>query len=173
MQMVYPMPIFSLDSDGDGISDEVESGAGVEVTDTDGDSIPDFRDTDSDGDGISDRVEFEASQNPMSTTTVWRTKIWIPMGMAFQTVPSRWMDRRPIPMVMGKPDFLRTSIAMRMDSTMRMNWLREPTEDPDSDNDGVADGIEVAYGSDPTDTSDLPPDTDGDGLIDPLEEDLI
>ena len=40
---------------------------------------------------------------------------------------------------------------------MPLNWQGTDRQlDPDSDNDGVADG-EVAYGSDPTDTSDLPP----------------
>ncbi len=41
-----------VDSDGDGISDEIEG-----TDDSDGDGIPDFQDTDSDNDGISDSLE--------------------------------------------------------------------------------------------------------------------
>lgn len=42
------------DSDGDGLSDQVE---GAPRTDTDGDGTPDYMDTDSDGDGFSDADE--------------------------------------------------------------------------------------------------------------------
>ncbi|MFT7521291.1 MAG: hypothetical protein ACI9MC_003442, partial [Kiritimatiellia bacterium] len=46
------------DSDGDGISDRIERGAGVTPSDTDGDGKYDFQDTDSDGDGLSDEDEL-------------------------------------------------------------------------------------------------------------------
>ena len=48
----------TLDSDGDGISDEHEGRySGSRPTDTDGDGTPDFMDLDSDNDGISDSAE--------------------------------------------------------------------------------------------------------------------
>ncbi|MBI1947630.1 MAG: hypothetical protein HYS27_18210 [Deltaproteobacteria bacterium] len=45
-----------LDSDGDGIADEVEAG-GADPADTDGDGTPDYLDTDADGDGVPDAEE--------------------------------------------------------------------------------------------------------------------
>jgi len=45
------------DFDKDGILDSVEKGTSETPKDTDGDGIPDFKDTDSDDDGISDKIE--------------------------------------------------------------------------------------------------------------------
>lgn len=45
-----------LDSDGDGLTDQVEG-----TTDTDGDGLEDFNDIDSDGDGITDNRDSQAS----------------------------------------------------------------------------------------------------------------
>ena len=46
-----------IDTDGDGIADDVEWGDGVEAADPDGDGILDYVDADSDGDGIADIYE--------------------------------------------------------------------------------------------------------------------
>ena len=49
-----------LDSDGDGLSDTVEGGPGV---DTDGDGTPDYRDLDSDNDGVPDATDGAADSD--------------------------------------------------------------------------------------------------------------
>lgn len=45
------------DSDGDGITDDLEMGAGYSDVDTDGDGVADFLDLDSDNDGVPDAIE--------------------------------------------------------------------------------------------------------------------
>jgi len=44
-------------------------------------------------------------------------------------------------------------------------------EDPDDDNDGFSDEVEIACGSDPLSSLSVPRDTDSDGVPDPLDED--
>lgn len=50
-------PADGNDSDGDGVSDDIECAGGVPCPDTDGDGLPDYNDTDDDGDGIPTSVE--------------------------------------------------------------------------------------------------------------------
>jgi len=57
----YLLPL-NLDSDNDGLDNAYDAtlgfgGNGIDVVDTDGDTMPDYRDLDSDADGISDIVE--------------------------------------------------------------------------------------------------------------------
>ncbi|MEO6314229.1 MAG: T9SS type A sorting domain-containing protein [Chitinophagaceae bacterium] len=57
----YIFPTY-IDSDGDGIDDAYDSfagfgGNGITPNDQDGDGIPDYRDTDTDGDGVADIIE--------------------------------------------------------------------------------------------------------------------
>ncbi|MCK5808338.1 hypothetical protein KAH37_05060 [bacterium] len=54
--LIIPDEDIGLDSDGDGIPDEIERPKGIAV-DTDGDGTPDYLDDDSDGDGIPDSTE--------------------------------------------------------------------------------------------------------------------
>jgi hypothetical protein len=57
-----------LDSDNDGIPDEVEAGDHEECetgVDTDYDGVADFRDEDSDGDDVPDAIEVENGTNPL------------------------------------------------------------------------------------------------------------
>ncbi len=61
-----------LDSDNDGIPDEVEAGDHEQCetgVDTDYDGVPDFRDDDSDGDGVSDAIELKNGTNPLLTNS--------------------------------------------------------------------------------------------------------
>ncbi|MCK5798615.1 MAG: hypothetical protein KAI47_15590, partial [Deltaproteobacteria bacterium] len=51
-----------MDSDNDGIADEVE-GCGAPPTDSDNDGVPNFLDADSDNDGIPDRIEGVADSD--------------------------------------------------------------------------------------------------------------
>jgi hypothetical protein len=46
------------------------------------------------------------------------------------------------------------------------SWYGTDPEDPDTDDDGYTDGEEVAAGSDPTDRDDIPDDSDGDEVLD-------
>lgn len=57
---VEPDPL--LDSDGDGITDVIESSEGNPL-DTDGDGIPNYLDLDSDNDGIPDSIEYQGDLN--------------------------------------------------------------------------------------------------------------
>lgn len=59
---LYKLPS-GLDTDGDGIDNTYDNapaafgGDGIHVVDTDGDTVPDYRDLDTDNDGLSDRIE--------------------------------------------------------------------------------------------------------------------
>ncbi|GJQ58203.1 MAG: hypothetical protein SCALA701_10040 [Candidatus Scalindua sp.] len=50
-------------------------------------------------------------------------------------------------------------------------WTFTTTDRDDFDGDGWTDTFEIDYGSDPLDPASLPPDKDGDGIIDPLDTD--
>lgn len=138
------------DSDGDGLSDEIEAGDADLATppvDTDGDGTPDFQDTDSDGDGVPDSVGVD------------------PTGAVIDTDGD------------GIPDFrdddddgdLLTDIvegAIDSDGDGIPNYL-----DDDSDGDGVSDLIEGNVHSDGDGIPDFrDPDSDGDGLPDAAED---
>lgn len=62
------LDVFDLDSDGDGVPDQVEAGDSELLTppvDSDGDGVPDFQQVDSDGDGIEDgRDNCRRAANP-------------------------------------------------------------------------------------------------------------
>lgn len=64
----YQPDFRDLDSDDDGLPDNVESGdmtIGTPPIDTDGDGVPDFQDLDSDDDGLSDADEIIAGSDPV------------------------------------------------------------------------------------------------------------
>jgi hypothetical protein len=153
------------DSDGDGIGDRIEAGDFDCLTppvdtdsdgtpdfldldsdgdmvldsmeggaDLDGDGVPSFRDLDSDGDGITDSVE--AGDAELASPPVACDQEISPV-----TRTRLNPDGTPYPGD-GFPDYI----------------------DTDSDNDGLADGQEIAVGSDPCNV-----DTDGDGVDDLFE----
>ena len=68
LALVSPVHAASLDTDGDGVCDEVEDRDGDgdrDDDDTDGDSVPDYLDPDDDGDGIDTRDEdFDGDGDP-------------------------------------------------------------------------------------------------------------
>lgn len=113
--------VFDLDSDGDTILD-ADEGAG----DSDGDGILNFRDLDSDGDGIDDAIEA---------------------GDGSLDSPPRHCDQEVDPLT---GDRASDGLADFVDS--------------DSDNDGASDGDELRFGTNPCD-----PDSDDDGLGDLVE----
>ena len=139
-----------LDSDGDGVPDDVEITDGTNPNDptsfkdTDGDGVPDVVETsqgtnpndpasfkDTDGDGVPDYVEIRDSTDPNDPTS-------------FKDTDGD-----------GIPDYVEVR-----DGT-------DPTK-ADTDGDGVPDGQEKTDGTNPNDPSSFK-DTDGDGVPDRVE----
>ncbi len=124
------------DTDGDGVRDGLEVGAGPMFTprDTDGDTRPDWNDTDDDGDGVETRDELGAGGATMPQNSDGAA----PMGEGAADMIPDWLDadddgdgiptriERDLEMMGGAPD---------MDMTPA--YL-----DRDSDGDGIPDAIE-------------------------------
>jgi hypothetical protein len=123
-----------VDSDGDGILDSFE-GTPTLLTDTDGDSIPDMRDLDSDDDGLTDVIEaglVDSDGDAMMDTGQTRT------------ADPRDTDAD------GTPDF----------------------RDLDANNDGTSDIVTAGHGADDADhdgSIDAGPDSDEDGIRDGVD----
>jgi gliding motility-associated-like protein len=135
------------DSDGDGISDNVEAGflsmdlCSVQVVDTDSDGIDDYLDTDSDNDGITDNIE--GGENP--STPVDSDQDGTPDYKDYDSDND------------GISDYLEENTDTDGDGIP--NYL-----DLDSDNDGIRDSIE-------NEDSFTLVDTDNDGIPDYLDLD--
>jgi hypothetical protein len=142
-----------LDSDGDGVSDTVEAGpTPTAPADTDRDGAPDFLDRDSDNDCVPDSDPREAGAartNPM--------------------VPST----NPNANCGGATPVCNTSIGQCVAGNDRdgdgitdgdETRIGTNPDDPDTDRDGLRDGEEVGDVNNPRNT-------DGDGLINPLDPD--
>jgi len=130
----------SPDSDNDGIPDSVEAPEGV-LVDTDRDGVPDARDTDSDGDGIADRLEAGSDPTHPPDTDLDGT----PNYRDTDADGDGWLDsvEKAVDTDQdGVPDYL----------------------DGDSDGDGVSDVHEIAWG-----TSRTKSDSDGDDISDSQE----
>ena len=129
-----------VDDDGDGILDILEdantdgdNNPATNPTDTDGDNIPDYQDLDSDNDGLPDTVEAQRA-----------TDIVEPSGIdsdgnglddAFESTPGAGEGLTPIDTESdGVPDY----------------------RDPDSDNDGILDGVESSVTSTDFDCASVP-----------------
>ena len=157
----------NLDTDGDGLTDIIETGVGTDPDnpDTDGDGENDFVEvgdpsnpTDTDGDGIIDALE--ATTNDQDGDGVNDEE---DPANADPCVPN--LDA-------GNCD--QDNDGLTNDEEI---VLGTDTTNPDTDDDGFNDGEEVNSGSDPLDPCDpddsLPLcniDTDGDGLTDAQEE---
>ncbi|MEO9869146.1 PKD domain-containing protein [Ekhidna sp.] len=125
-----------LDSDGDGIPDNVEVGDDPgNPIDSDGDGTPDYLDLDSDNDGIADEAEAgDDPNNPVDTDGD------------------------------GTPDYLDTdSDNDGVDDWEESGSGVEPSG-MDSDGDGIDDAFEVSLGGPGLNTN--PKDSDGDGIDD-------
>ncbi|MHA8050405.1 Ig-like domain-containing protein, partial [Aquirufa sp. ROCK-SH2] len=145
------------DSDNDGIPDAVEKGTGTTPLDTDGDGIPDYRDTDSDNDGILDSVEKGTGTTPLDTDGDGTPD--------FQDTDS---DNDGIPDSVEKGTGT-TPLDTDGDGTPDF-------QDTDSDNDGIPDAVEKGTGTTPLDTDGdgIPDyrdtDSDNDGILDSVEK---
>ncbi|MDW3192738.1 MAG: PKD domain-containing protein [Cytophagales bacterium] len=125
-----------LDTDGDGIPDNVEVGedSGNPI-DSDGDGIPDYQDTDSDNDGIADEAEAGSDgENPIDTDGD------------------------------GTPDYLDTDADGDGIPDWSESGSGVTPSGEDADNDGIDDAFEVSNGGPGLTTN--PQDSDGDGVDD-------
>ena len=145
------------DSDSDGIPDNVECETGAPCPDTDGDGVPDYRDSDSDNDGVPDKTEC-------------------PNGLACRDTDHD-----------GKPDFrdgdddgdgLNTKCPTAginqecladedkdgIPAYLDPNDNQKQPNGGDSDGDGIPDSVECPVGA-------TCPDTDGDGTPDYADSD--
>lgn len=143
-----------IDSDNDGISDQVEAqqtlGCSPNPVDTDGDGLPDYLDLDSDNDGVSDVIESGHG--------------------SFDTDNDGIIDNLSAvdPNGNGMPDLIEAASPRDFDGDGVNDYI-----DLDSDNDGVGDGVEVGVsGADSNGDGTVTSadagfaDTDGDGIVD-------
>ncbi|MGK0445226.1 MAG: outer membrane protein OmpA-like peptidoglycan-associated protein [Bermanella sp.] len=141
------------DFDDDGLTDTEEDSnldkdndPATNPRDTDGDGIPDYKDTDSDNDGLSDTQE----STPKGKDT---DKDGIPDVIDADDASGASGDSDND----GIPDSIECSLSPCRDTD---GDGKPDYADDDSDNDGIKDGVEV--GSDPEN----PKDSDGDGIPD-------
>jgi hypothetical protein len=134
------------DTDGDGIADVLEGGAGK---DTDGDGTPDYQDLDSDSDTVPDKDE---AANPL-----------LPAG-----APGKVRDNPCSPLADsdgdGTPDVRdvdsdEDGVPDGDEKAYDPDGSKGCRVSPDCDGDGVVDVVEVAAGSNPVDKASLPPDS--------------
>ena len=160
------LPHAENDSDGDGLSDELEQDLGT-----------DPNDPDTDGDGFTDYHE-----------SVYRTDGTNKSSniLAYQADPDWWdddADQLPL-----NSEVAASTDAFDWDTDddglgdgVELLYLHTDPTEPDTDGDGVPDGTEVDEGTDPLTGDPAPPitppeeptagtDTDGDGLDDENEE---
>ncbi len=155
-------PAFAVDTDGDGVPDDVDVcplvfDPGQE--NFDGDSAGDACDDDDDDDGLFDGEEFLNGTDPLDPDS---DDDGVLDGQDIcPTVPDP-----------GQQDSDGDNLGNACDFDDDNDGLSDPDEaahgtnplDPDSDDDGLRDGFEVARGANP-----LASDTDGDGLSDLVE----
>ncbi len=164
-----------VDSDGDGIPDDVEKPNGVAV-DTDEDGTPDYLDTDSDGDGIPDSIEGVIDTDGDGTSDYRDTDSDgdnIEDSVECPSQPCIDTDSD------GTPDFLDEDSDGDGISDL-VEGTKDPDEDgipnyldDDSDGDGIPDSIEGNKDSDEDGFPDyLDLDSDNDGLSDSKELEL-
>ncbi len=144
----------NADTDGDGVPDGIEVGDPANPNDTDGDGIIDALDDDDDGDGL-----LTADELANGDTDGDGDEDYIDDDDDGDGVPTADEDRN------GNGDWTDDDL----DEDGLPDWLDgNETDGPagDADGDGLTNGEEAAYGTDP-----LLRDTDGDGLLDGEELD--
>ena len=145
---------YDTDSDGDGISDNIEKGPnGNAPLDSDGDGIPNYLDTDSDGDGIPDSVE-RGTGTAIADTDGDGTPDYLDLDSDGDGITDA-VEKGP-----------NGATPLDTDGDGIPNF-----RDVDSDGDGIPDSIE---GTTDTDGDGIPNyldvDSDGDGISDAIEK---
>jgi len=165
------------DTDGDGLTDDLEDTLGSDpndadsdddgvidgdevnpADDTDGDGLINVLDVDSDNDGLFDGTELGLDcMNPATNTNLGHCRPDMDAGATTTSPLDPDSDDGGVPD--GQED-------LNLDGVFDAGEgdPNDPTDDvnfQDSDDDGLSDGIEIAIGTDPNDA-----DTDNDGVID-------
>ena len=165
------VPGCGLDSDGDGIIDDIE-GRATNV-DTDGDGTPDYLDLDSDGDTIPDSVEWAAAgcmtspfnpKNDVDDDSIPNFRDTDSDGDHVGDACEARNKSAPAAADLGLP-------VLDSDGDGKADYL-----DLDSDGDLVADGDEDKNDNcviDPLETNRVLPDSDGDGVNDFVEVNVV
>ncbi|MEA2583080.1 MAG: hypothetical protein QOF33_1165 [Thermomicrobiales bacterium] len=179
-------PSVTLDTDGDGLTDDEEDAVGTDPTkpDTDGDGLPDANEVkqhgtdpknpDTDNDGHNDHDEVNADTDPKDPASVPGGVSASPVAIA---APDRDGDGLPDDQEVvhgSNPDNPDSDGDGLLDGDEVALYGSSPTNG-DTDGDGYLDGEEVSAGSKPNDPASFPDngsDTDGDGLTDSQEAEL-
>jgi gliding motility-associated-like protein len=140
-----PLPDYKdLDTDADGIIDNIEKGPTKNPVDTDSDGVGDWRDLDTDNDGISDKMETDIDTDGDGTGD-WRDLDTDNDGIS---------------------DKIETDVDT--DGDGKGDW-----RDLDSDNDGISDKIETDIDTDGDGIGDWRDiDSDNDSITDSIETDI-
>jgi uncharacterized repeat protein (TIGR01451 family) len=191
----------NTDSDGDGLSDDLETFIGTDpndadsdddgvldgqevnpADDTDGDGLINALDPDSDNDGLFDGTEMGLGcSNPATDVSQGHCIPDGDMG-ATKTSPLDW-DTDDGGVSDGSEDVNRNGVVDIGETDPTSGNGGDDESNPDSDGDGLSDAFEVAIGTDPNDAdsdddglldgqeANPADDTDGDGLINALDPD--
>ncbi len=151
------------DSDADGLPDHLERTHGT-----------DPRNADTDGDGISDRAEV------FSPCVVFPgangiAEINFSGSSALQPIPFNGFGKPTDIAYIGEYQGACTAEEVALFATLTFpgddkNYQGLDPLDPDTDDDGLKDGVELVLGSSPLNRADAPYDTDNDGLLDSVEK---
>ena len=153
------------DDDGDGVPDDFDTFPlnPTEWGDNDGDGMGDNQDTDDDNDGypdLSDDFPFDPSASVDSDLD----------GMPDDLHPG-WTSNLTIDMDDDNDGYNDSVDAFPTDPSECCDYDGDGIGDSDADNDGWDDVGEIICGYDDLDASSTPPDSDGDGICDELDDD--
>lgn len=156
----------SLDSDRDGDGSPNETDAfpddATEHSDLDNDGTGDNADLDRDGDGISNDYETQLGTNPNDQSST-------PPDLDTDGLPDSLDDDRDGDGVNNDTDTFPNDAEEAVDTDG--DGIGD-NADTDRDGDGFENSIEEQVGTDPNDSSSVPPDLDGDGITDTLDDDM-
>ncbi|NDB78488.1 hypothetical protein EB155_01365 [archaeon] len=182
-----------LDTDGDGIDDKDDMfpRSFYYTKDTDFDGLPDqleiinntaIDNADTDGDGYVDGISRDTFFNRYTFLSQLDCEVDCDEWMYFWRFWDLQFDCNGDGRI-SQEEWERTSPDCESNDYKRDLFPNDPngyadndwdgifdSEDPDDDNDRVNDEDEIRFGTNPFDWHSKPPDSDGDGLVDPIEE---